>query len=213
MRSAGQSETTPFTAPYTHHEDLYRLLQALAITRATLIGLSNHSVALDFAIAYSSSVEKLVLVSPGLRGYEFRDPWIATHFAAMLQALEQRNLSAAVEVFLTMWVDGPNRTPAQVDPGVRERVRRMVTHAFPMSRHAPNSRGLEPPAAGRLSGVTAPTLVVLGEKDAPDIHAIAELIREGVAGSRLTTIRDAAHTLVLERPSEFNRVVEQLLAR
>ena len=31
LRSAGQSETTPSSAPYTHHDDLDQLLQALQI--------------------------------------------------------------------------------------------------------------------------------------------------------------------------------------
>lgn len=120
MRSCGQSETIPSTEPYTHHADLYRLLEALQIPRVALVGLSNHAIALDFAIAYPELVEKLVLVSPGLRGYEFRDPWIGNRFAAMIRALEQRDLTGAVEVFLSMWVDGPSRTPAQIDPAVRD---------------------------------------------------------------------------------------------
>jgi len=59
--------------------------------------------------------QKLVLVSPGLRGYEFRDPWVSARFAAMLQALGQQDLAGALEVFLTMWVDGPYRMSTQPD--------------------------------------------------------------------------------------------------
>lgn len=65
--------------------------------------------------------------------------------------------------------------------------------------------------SGRLSEVRAQTLVVLGDKDAPDIHAIGELIHSGVAGSRLVSTRDAGHTLVMEKPDEFNQVVEDFL--
>jgi len=171
MRSAGESETTPSSEPYTHHEDLLGFLQVLGIQRVSLVGLSNDAVALDFAIAYPWLVEKLVLVSPGLRGYEFRDPLVGTRFTAMMGALGRQDLSDAVEIFLTMWVDGPYRTPEEIDALVRERVRQMVTGAFRLSRLAPNCKELEPPAASRLSEVQAPTLVVLGDKDAPDIHA------------------------------------------
>lgn len=211
LRSAGQSETMPSAEPYAHHDDLYHFLQALQLKQVSLVGLSNYATALDFAIAYPEMVQKLVLVSPGLRGYEFRDPWIGTHFAAMLRALEQRDLTGAVEVFLTMWVDGPYRTSAQVDPVVRERVREMVAHAFPMSRYAPNNRGLEPPAAGRLSEVHVPTLVVLGDKDASDIHTIGQFIHGHVAGSKLVMLPDVGHTLVMEKPVDFNRVIENFL--
>src|SRR6516162_11132832 len=114
MRGAGQSETTPTAEPFTHHEDLRELLKALNIDHVSLIGLSNYAIALDFTIAYPELVEKLVLVSPGLRGYDFRDPWVGTRFAAMMQSLSKREVDEAVEVFLTMWVDGPYRKPEEV---------------------------------------------------------------------------------------------------
>jgi pimeloyl-ACP methyl ester carboxylesterase len=99
MRSSGQSETKPTTDPFTHHEDLRQLLNAPEVNRASLIGLSNYVVALDFAIAHPDLIEKLVLVSPGLRGYDFRHPWVEAKFGAMMQALSQRDLNGAVEVF------------------------------------------------------------------------------------------------------------------
>ena len=74
----------------------------------------------------------------------------------------------------------------------------MVAHAFPLSRLAPNVRGLEPPAIGRLAEVRAPTLVVLGDKAAPHIHAIGKLIHDNVSGSKLATIPETGHTLVME---------------
>ena len=211
MRGAGLSETTFSTEPYTHHDDLCEFLKALQIQPVSLVGFSNYATVLEFAIAHPSLVQKLVVVSPGLRGYEFRDPWVGSRFAAIVQALEQRDLAGAAEVFLTMWVDGPYRTPDQVDPLVRERVRELVTHAFPLTKLAPNLKGLEPPAIGRLSEVRAPTLVVLGDQDALDIHAIGKLIHDQVSGSQLVTIPGAGHTLVMERPTEFNRLVDQFL--
>ena len=211
MRSAGQSETTPSSEPFTHHEDLLRLLDALGTQRASLVGLSNYAVALDFTIAYPARVEKLVLVSLGLRGYEFRDPWVGNKFALMVEALRRGDLGGAVEVFLTMWVDGPYRKQDEVSSLVRERVREMVMHAFRMSRLAPNCKGLEPPAAGRLSEVQSPTLIVVGDKDALDIHSISQVIHDSVLGSKLVSISEAAHTLVMEKPEEFNRVVADFL--
>jgi pimeloyl-ACP methyl ester carboxylesterase len=156
-------------------------------------------------------VDKLALVSPGLRGYEFRDPWVGARFAAMIGALGQQKLAEAVEIFLTMWVDGPYRSPEEVDTRVRERVREMVTVAFPLTRLAPNCKGLEPPAVGRLAEVRVPTLVVMGDKDAPDILAIGRLIHEGIVGSRLITIGGVGHTVVMEKPAEFNRILEDFL--
>jgi 3-oxoadipate enol-lactonase len=210
MRGAGRSDTTPTTEPFTHHEDLRKLLKALKIERVSLIGLSNYAVALDFTIAYPELVDKLVLVSPGLRGYDFHDPWVGTRFAAMMQALGKRDVNEAVEVFLTMWVDGPYRKPEEVNPLVRDRAREMATRSFGLSRLAPNCKGLEPPAIGRLSEVNVPTLIILGEKDAPDIHTIGKLIHERVVGS-LVTIGGVGHALPMEKPDEFSHAVEHFL--
>jgi 3-oxoadipate enol-lactonase len=95
VRSAGESETSPSTQPFTHHEDLRHFLSALNISRVSLVGHSNYAIALDFTIAYPDLVEKLiynlVLVSPGLRCYEFRDPWVGSKFTMMIGALQQRN--------------------------------------------------------------------------------------------------------------------------
>ena len=88
---------------------------------------------------------------------------------------------------------------------------RMVTHALPLSRLAPNFKELEPPAVGRLSEIHSPTLVVLGEKDTSDIHAIGKLLHEQVAASELVMIPDVGHTLVMEKPSEFNTLVDHFL--
>jgi pimeloyl-ACP methyl ester carboxylesterase len=78
MRGSGQSETMPTTEPFTYHVDLREFLKVLEVDRVSLIGLSNYAIALDYTIAYPESVEKLVLVSPGLRSYDFRDPWVGT---------------------------------------------------------------------------------------------------------------------------------------
>jgi hypothetical protein len=56
------------------------------------------------AIACPKLAKKLILVSPGLRGFESRDPWVRTQFADMLRALEPPDLTGAVEVFLSMRV-------------------------------------------------------------------------------------------------------------
>ena len=83
--------------------------------------------------------------------------------------------------------------------------------ALPLSRLAPNFKELEPPAVGRLPEIHAPTLVILGEKDTSDIHAIGKLLHEQVPGSELVMIPDVGHTLVMEKPSEFKTLVEHFL--
>lgn len=57
---------------YSHHEDLKKLLDALKVERAAIMGLSMGGyIAIDFALAYPDRVSALVLVAPGLTGYDF----------------------------------------------------------------------------------------------------------------------------------------------
>ena len=69
----------------------------------------------------------------------------------------------------------------------------------------------DPPASERLGEVRAPTLVVVGAADVPDILAICDRIQAGIRGARRVVVPDAAHMLPMERPAEFNRVVLDFL--
>lgn len=211
-RCAGQTETAPSTEPYAHYQDLYHFLQALHIQQATLVGLSEGArIATDLTIAHPELVQRLVVISPSVSGYTFGDEWIHKCSTDMLQALAQKDLAGAVEAFLKLWVDGPYRAPEQVDQAVRERIREMVTHTFPLTRLAPNTRELDPPAIGRLTEIAVPALIVVGKQDTPDIHENGRLLHQHIAESELVTVPDTGHTLAMEKPRELNVLIERFL--
>ena len=61
--------------------------------------------------------------------------------------------------------------------------------------------------AERLGDVTAPTLVLVGEEDVPDIHQIADRLEREIPGARRASIADTAHVPSMERPREFDELV------
>ena len=69
------------------------------------------------------------------------------------------------------WVDGSHRTPDQVDSWIREKVRQMNTEAFATLTEEGTYQPLDPRAIGRLGEIRAPTLVVVGDQDVPDVLA------------------------------------------
>jgi pimeloyl-ACP methyl ester carboxylesterase len=71
---------------------------------------------------------------------------------------------------------------------------------------------MEPPALERLEAVLAPTLVVVGADDVPDMLAIAEVLAERIPDARLETIPGAAHLPTLEQPETVNRLLLDFLA-
>jgi pimeloyl-ACP methyl ester carboxylesterase len=109
--------------------------------------------------------------------------------------------------------DGPFRSPEQVDASVQERVREMAAAAMLNIGGAANFKELDPPAVGRLREIRAPALVVLGDRDTSDIHAIGRLLLEQVSGTELLVIPDAGHTLAMEKPDELNIAIDRFLRR
>ena len=213
-RGFGASSTPD--GPFSFRADLAAVLRAVGIERAHLIGTSlGGGVALDFALTYPERVASLVLVAAALGGSQpseaLRERWRAIN-----EARERDGLDAANELELRLWVDGTGRTPEEVDPTVRERVREM--NRAVLAREPENEAGgepqrLDPPAIERLHEIAAPTLVLVGDRDVPDILANAERLAAGIAGARKVVLPGVAHLPPLECPDEFNRIVLDFLAR
>jgi len=207
-RGFGKSKSP--TAYYSNHGDLRDLLDFLGIQRAYVLGLSmGGAIAIDFTLAYPDRVAALIPVAAGLGGYR------ATSNTALRDELnaayERGDKERAVELSLQVWTDGPYRTPDQVDPNVRERIRVMTIYTFDLPDFDHWLQPLEPPAIDRLAEIRVPTLFVVGDQDVVDILKISDLIVAQVAGAKRTAIPGTAHHLNVERPEEFNRVVLDFL--
>jgi 3-oxoadipate enol-lactonase len=202
---------TPLEAGrFSNARDLIEALELHGFEQVALVGVSlGGRVALEVALARPELVRALVLVAPGLPGHD----WSADAVAGWEQeeaALEAGDLDAAVEINLRMWVDGPRRRPDEVDPELRARVGAMQRRALELQ--LPVGDGAEeellvPDLAERLGEIAVPTLVLVGEEDLPDMHAIAERLGREIPGARRATIAATAHVPSMERPGEFDELV------
>lgn len=198
---------------YTDHDDLRLLLDHLQIDRAVILGLSmGGRIAVDFAAVHPDRVSALVPAAPGLSGYTFPDMADNKDYAAMMEAFEREDFGEATEYFQRMWTDGPKRTPDQVDPVMRGKIRSMALSSLEVQKKHSGLHFPDPPAAERLSKIRTPTLVVLGDLDMPDITAIADLLVKEIPGARKVVIPGAAHMVNMEKPAEFNRIVLDFLS-
>jgi pimeloyl-ACP methyl ester carboxylesterase len=103
------------------------------------------------------------------------------------------------------------RDPSVVDPEVRRRVRDMLLVAY---EHGPaDLEEPDPPASDRLGEVAAPALVVVGEHDRPDIHAMAGALASGIPGAERVLLPGTAHLPNMEQPQEFSQVVLEFWPR
>ena len=211
LRGFGLTPLEP--GPFAHARDLIETLERQGIERAALVGVSlGGRVALEVAVARPELASALVLVAPGLPGHEWSDE-LRAEWAEEETAFEARDLDSAVEVSLRTWVDGPHRRPEDVDPDVRRRVAEMQRRAYELALAIEEDEEelLVEELADRLGEVRAPTLVVVGEEDQADMHAIAERLGREIPGARLATIPATAHVPSMERPREFDVLVVPFL--
>jgi tetratricopeptide (TPR) repeat protein len=68
-------------------------------------------------------------------------------------------------------------------------------------------QGAKRPALPNLKEIKVPALIVVGEYDIPDCHAIAGAMEAGIAGSQRVIINKAGHIVPLEQPAIFNDIV------
>jgi len=187
-------------APFAHHDDVARVLDALGLARAHVVGLSmGGAVAVDLALAHPSRVSSLALVDSALEGYAWSQEWIDA-FHAVRRIGRERGAETARDA----WADLPLFGGVGRDLLVRDRGTRWV---------APHlARPLEPQAFGRLSEIRVPALVVVGERDGADFRAIARALAAGIAGARAVTLPGAGHLSPLEAPKLLADTLREFLS-
>jgi pimeloyl-ACP methyl ester carboxylesterase len=206
LRGFGQRVLEP--VPFSYVRDVEDLLEGPSAVVGSSLG---GRVALQLALHRPDLVQRLVLIAPGLPGWD----WSAETRAGWAEeeaAFERGDLEAAAEASLRLWVDGPGRSPEGVDPTVRSAVRGMVLRSYELQQHAWDTGAreeeiLDPPVDDRLGEIHCPTLVLVGDEDVADMRAIAAHVADSVMGARLVNVPNAAHLPSLEQAGEINTLL------
>jgi 3-oxoadipate enol-lactonase len=219
QRGFGDSGLITKGEPYSDRRDLYELMRFLDIESAYLMGVSGGgALAIDITLEHPEMVDALIPVTAGVSGFRpseedmLKHPEVTRMYTALSEAFERHDIERAVEISLELWTDGPGRLPEQAAPEVRERVREMTTRNWQRpddeAQAETPSVPLEPPAVGRLSQISVPTLVILGEWDAP--NPLERLTAE-ITGAKKVVMAETAHHPFMEKPAEFNQIVLDFL--
>ncbi len=152
-------------------------------------------------------MERLILVGAGLRGDKQPPPADAAKAAEALK----RGAEAFADATMT------RELYRAVRPGTDayKRLRQMLLDNFASSatRRSGWVNYPEPPTAERLERIKAPTLVVIGGEDAPNLKNIADTLASRIPGAREVTIPGSSHHPPVEKPKELNRVLLDFLSR
>ncbi|MET0270453.1 MAG: alpha/beta hydrolase [Sphingomonas sp.] len=181
--------------PFSHADDLAALLDALAIGRCDLVGLSmGGAVALDFALDRPGRVRRLVLVSPGVAGWDWSAEWRALWRPITAAARDGRMDEAR-----DLWWRHPLFETTRAGPAATGLRRSIMAYAG--AQWIADLQRPVLPAVERLHAITAPMLLLTGARDLPDFRLIADLLAAAAPDVRRVDMPGRGHLLHLEDPS------------
>ena len=197
---------------YRADDDLFALLVALHIPRASLIGSSlGGRIAIDFALSHASMIDRLVLAAPGLSGWQFSRG--DTSWFADARAARDRGDFGAIAI---AWLQQDFMHAAMEHPDVAAHLRKVAGEngqfwADVLRLNGEQDQQGSPPALHRTRLITAPTLLIVGTRDTRDIVEIADTLSASMPHVRRVTFEGAGHMLNLEQPDRFTTVVLEFL--
>jgi 3-oxoadipate enol-lactonase len=193
----GYGASPAATAPYDAVADLEAVMKAAGAARATLVGSSSGGgVAVDFALAHPDKVDGLVLVGAAVNGFKPTEHFMKRTMT-LVTLLSQGRLADAA------------KDPYILTPGAEAQRAFVIADltAHPGNLGAARMIKSGPEVMGRLGEIRAPTLIVTGEVDIPDVHAHAGALEALIPGARRVIAPSSGHFLYLERPKAFADLV------
>ena len=210
LRGFGERRLEP--EPFSYARDVLAVLDGPAVVVGASLG---GRVALEVALLAPELTERLVVLAPGMPGWEWSDETRAG-WAEEEAAYEQGDLDGAAAASTRLWLDRDARQ-APLDPAVRPLVVEMTLRAYEQQATGWDEGAVEEPVLDPLvqerpGEIACPALVVVGELDVPDMRAIAAHVSGSIPGAELVTVPDAAHLPSLERPERVNELLARFLA-
>ena len=210
LDNRGSGRSSRPIAPFTLEDladDALRVLDAAGVDDAHVVGASMGGVVAQIlAVRNPERVRSLVLACTSCRQHPWREDllreWSTT---ARGRGLLDVGRGAA------QWVMGPRSfrraVPALGWLGPLAVLRPRDSFASQVDAIL----ATDPSIADRLSEVTAPTLVVVGNQDILTPRGDSEELAERIPGAELVVISGAAHGLMVEHAGTFNSVLVDFL--
>jgi 3-oxoadipate enol-lactonase len=206
VRGFGRSSRDAET-PYTHADDLWRLLDQLEIDSAVLVGLSmGGRIVVEATLAAPERVRALVLLCAVLDGVPW-DPDSARGMQAIGEGLQSGGLAEAKAV----WLRHGFFVPARRQPEVARRLAEMVGDYSGVNWTSADPHRPHPDSIELLATISAPTTVVTGELDVPCFCTMASVLADRIPDARKVTVPDAGHMVNMEAPDPVNALLREVV--
>jgi pimeloyl-ACP methyl ester carboxylesterase len=201
LRGFGESGNP--SGEHAHWRDAASLLRGLGMGPVDVVGVSmGASAAVELALNAPELVRRLVMVAPGLAGWEWAgsltDAWKAEEAAYVAGRLDE-----VAWVNVRTWLDGPHRGEGEVSAELRQFVFEMQRAALNLENDDATLEKPDPHWGQRLSEVTVPVLLLVGSHDQPDMVRIARHLVVALPDARMEMLAGVAHLPPMEAPSAF----------
>lgn len=205
LRGYGQSIDSAAT-PFHHADDLLAIMDALELDQCNVIGVSmGGSVALNFALDHPERVRNLILISPGMVGWDWSDAW-RTLWQGIVDKARTGDMDAAKKLW---WQHPLFATTRACEAGslLHESIQR-----FSGAQWIRNYEKENLPDVERLHTLGTRTLLLTGGRDVDDFRLIADLIEASAPDTTRIDWPEYGHLLNFDNPSGCARAIISFLS-
>ena len=221
-RGTGESDRPP--GEYSMElwaDDLQQLLATLGIARAHVVGSSlGGCVAFELLRRAPALAQSLILVA----AFSELDRALEINFRMRIAVIERLGMGDVIRDHVLLWTLSREFIATQRGARAADALVASLTRNDPklyveflkailrFGRVLPGQEG-QPKLTASLGSITAPTLVVVGDRDILTPVAFSQRIVEGMPHAELAVIERCGHITFIEQPEENTRLIAEFVRR
>jgi pimeloyl-ACP methyl ester carboxylesterase len=192
-------------------DDTAGLMNVLGVDEAHVLGKSMGGyIAQELAIRHPGRIKSLMLASTSAGPYVLETHILEAWVGAVMEGISRKAFFQLMLPFI--FTDKTFENPEMVQMAIDM----IAGRSCPAPDHAIARQFIacvEHYARGRLSRITAPTLVLAGKDDFFAPFTLSEELAASIPNARLVVLEGGGHALNTDIPDEFNRTVLEFLAQ
>jgi len=196
-------------------DDIASVLDHLGIAKAHVVGLSMGGFAtLHFGFRHPARAMSLCVAGCGYGAEAGQREKFRSEVDAVAAFLD----SQGIEAFAAKYAYGPTRVQFEnKDPrGFAEFRQQLAEHSAVGARNTQLGVQKERPSlydlVDQMKALTVPTLILTGDEDWPCLQP-ALLMKQTIPSAALSVMPNCGHTINIEDPDQFNRLVGEFLVQ
>jgi pimeloyl-ACP methyl ester carboxylesterase len=196
-------------------DDIAAVLDHLGIGKAHVVGLSMGGFAtLHFGFRHPARALSLCVAGCGYGAEKGQRDKFRSEVAAVAAFIDEHG----IETFAAKYAYGPTRVQFEnKDPrGFDEFKRQLAEHSAVGARNTQLGVQGERPSlydlTEQMAALTVPTLILTGDEDWPCLQP-ALLMKQTIPTAALSVMPNCGHTINLEDPDQFNRLVGDFIVQ